>query len=357
MNLRALFLAAAVSLSMPVLPAHAAFHLFRIAEVYSNADGSVQYIVIRESSGSNGENFWAGLQIKTQNAAGVVKTFNVPSNLPSGNTASRSVLLATANFTALGLPAPDFTIPARFVPTEGGTINYANVDTINIPSLPSDGVTAVDRNSNMVPAAPRNFANATVAMTATPVTAVEFYNAGLDHYFISSLAGDIDALDTGRIGGWVRTGLSFTVFPTQAASGGTAQAVCRIIIPPPHGDSHFFGRSAQECSDTLAKFPFMTEETPSAFFIALPTAAVCPAGTVPVYRVFDNRVDANHRYTTSRTVRDQMASMGWLIEGDGPDFVVMCATTAAAPGVASADAQQEAGMPMMPPGYGGYSPP
>ena len=44
-----------------------------------------------------------------------------------------------------------------------------------------------------------------------------------------------------------------------------------------------------------------------------------------VYRVFDARPDANHRYTTSRAVRDQMAAMGWTIEGDGPDFVVMCA--------------------------------
>jgi hypothetical protein len=294
--------------------------------------------------------------VKTRNAAGVVKTFNVPSNLPSSSTASRSVLLATANFAALGLPTPDFTIPARFVPTEGGSIDYAGgTDTINVPPLPNDGVTAVDRNGNHVAAAPKNFANATGAMTATPVTAVEFYHAGLDHYFISALAGDIDALDTGRIAGWVRTGQSFAVFPTQAASGGSAQAVCRIIIPPPHGDSHFFGRSAQECSETLSKFPFMSQETPSAFFIALPAAGVCPAGTVPVYRVFDNRADANHRYMTSRTLRDQMERMGWDVEGDGPDFVVMCATTSAAPSTSVASSDD--GMPVMPPGYGGYSPP
>jgi hypothetical protein len=30
-------------------------------------------------------------------------------------------------------------------------------------------------------------------------------------------------------------------------------------------------------------------------------------------------------HTTDRTVRDLMASRGWLIEGDGPDSVVMCA--------------------------------
>jgi len=34
--------------------------------------------------------------------------------------------------------------------------------------------------------------------------------------------------------------------------------------------------------------------------------------------------DANHRYTSSRIVRDQMTAKGWLAEGDGPDLMVMC---------------------------------
>jgi hypothetical protein len=46
---------------------------------------------------------------------------------------------------------------------------------------------------------------------------------------------------------------------------------------------------------------------------------------VPVYRVYSNRADANHRYTTERAVRDAMVAKGWLAEGDGPDTVVMCA--------------------------------
>ena len=356
MKLRSLLFALVVSPTLSIAPANAAFHLFRIDQVYSNADGSVQYVVIRESTGSNGENFWAGQTLKTTNAAGVVKTFQFPSNLPSSSTASRSVLIATSGFAALGLPAPDFTIPARFIPTEGGSINYASVDSINLPALPNDGVLAVDRNGIPVAGTPKNFANATGAVTATPIAAIEFYNTSLDHYFVSALAGDIDALDTQRIAGWARTGLSFNVFPSQASGGAGVTPVCRIIIPPPHGDSHFFGRSAQECAETLAKFPFMSQETPSAFFISLPNAGVCPAGTLPVYRAFDNRADANHRYTTDRTVRDHMAAIGWVLEGDGPDLVVMCATTTSAPTAANANAG-EAGSPIMPPGYGGYSPP
>ena len=43
------------------------------------------------------------------------------------------------------------------------------------------------------------------------------------------------------------------------------------------------------------------------------------------YRVWDARADTNHRYTTSRTIRDQMVAMGWVAEGYGPDSVIMCA--------------------------------
>ena len=57
----------------------------------------------------------------------------------------------------------------------------------------------------------------------------------------------------------------------------------------------------------------------------LPNAGICPAETMPIYRVFDNRPDANHRYMTDRTVRTAMVARGWLAEGDGPDLVVMCA--------------------------------
>ena len=72
MNLPSISLAGLVAAMLTAIePAHAAFHLFRIDQVYSNADGSVQYVVIREMSGANGENFWAGVSLETTNAAGV----------------------------------------------------------------------------------------------------------------------------------------------------------------------------------------------------------------------------------------------------------------------------------------------
>ena len=102
-------------------------------------------------------------------------------------------------------------------------------------------------------------------------------------------------------------------------------AVCRIYIPPGKGDGHYFGRDAAECDGTMAKNPTFVLESPAFFHLYPPAAGTCAAGTVPVYRVYSNRADANHRYTTDRAVRDAMVAKGWLAEGDGPDFVVMCA--------------------------------
>src|SRR5581483_9042494 len=116
----------ALLLACAALPAQASFHLFKIDQVYSNSDGEVQYVVLRESTGSNGESFWGGQMLTTRNAAGQTKTFTFPRDLPNTNTASRSVLVATPGFAALGLVAPDYIVPARFIPTAGGTLDYAS---------------------------------------------------------------------------------------------------------------------------------------------------------------------------------------------------------------------------------------
>jgi len=48
------------------------------------------------------------------------------------------------------------------------------------------------------------------------------------------------------------------------------------------------------------------------------------AGGVPIYRVFNQRKDVNHRYTTSTAIRDQMVAKGGVAEGYGPNAVALC---------------------------------
>ena len=158
---------------------------------------------------------------------------------------------------------------------------------------------------------------------AVSVSVVEFYNVARDHYFISAATQEIADLDTGVHAGWVRTGLSFKAY---AAATAGASPVCRFYLPPAYGDSHFYSGSPAECAQVMAKYAGFVYETPSAFYIALPdaTSGACPGGTIAVYRVFDNRADTNHRYTTSLAVRQQMQGQGWIAEGYGPSQVIMC---------------------------------
>ena len=159
--------------------------------------------------------------------------------------------------------------------------------------------------------------------TAPTVDVIEFYNSSLDHYFISSLAPEIDALDSGHFRGWVRTGHTFKGYP-QPATG--ASPVCRFYLPPPQ-DSHFYSASTAECSVVAATYPTFVFESPDVFYISLPDTATgaCPSTTVPVFRLYNNRADVNHRYTTDPQIKAQMISQGSIAEGYGPSATIMCA--------------------------------
>jgi len=349
---------AALILLIAASSAHAAFHLFRIQQLYTNADGSVQFVVLRECCNTDGENLLGGVPLRVTEV-GETRTFTFPTNLPSGDTAGRSVLIATQGFANLGLIAPDYIMPTNFLPIGGGSINYAGVSQLTFGPLPTDGRNALLAGGTVAPNLAVNFAGQTASVSATPpaATAVEFFNAGLDHYFVSHIAPEIADLDNGVHPGWARTGQTFRVF---TASSPTTSPVCRFYIPPAKGDSHFYGRGTQECSETATKNPTFVNEDPQFFFVVLPDAGVCPAGTINVYRVFDNRLDANHRYMIDPAVRDMMVSQrNWIAEGDGPNLVVMCVPpnpAAAPPNPPNVPPPNPPNPPdpPYPPGYGGY---
>ena len=155
-------------------------------------------------------------------------------------------------------------------------------------------------------------------------TVVEFYNGTLDNYFITADANEASAVDGGAAGpGWVRTSGTFK------ASG--AVAVCRFygsIAPGPN--SHFYTADAGECAG-LKSLQLSTPLTQKRwnyesldFFTTLPVNKTCAAGTLPVYRAYNNGfargVDSNHRLSTSRAAIDEVVKRGWNDEG-----VVMCA--------------------------------
>ena len=154
--------------------ASAVFHTYRIEQIYSNADGTVQFIVMHESQSSDGENLWGG-HVLTAHGGGVVNSFTFPNDLPSSATSGTRVLIATEGFAALGVITPDYVVPDHFLSTTSGSVNFADVDQLGYSSLPTDGVMALDRNEQPVMNLATNFAGQSVSISAPGPGAVANY--------------------------------------------------------------------------------------------------------------------------------------------------------------------------------------
>ena len=102
---------------------------FQVQQLYSNADGSIQFVMLRETAGQNGHDQLAGKTL-TATRAERTRTFTFPANLPHAATANRSVLIATQGYldappyaTEFRTVAPDYVVPDRFLPTDGGSVD------------------------------------------------------------------------------------------------------------------------------------------------------------------------------------------------------------------------------------------
>lgn len=145
---------ALIVLSLVVsLNTHAAFHLWKINEIYSNADGTVQFIEFTTTFGN--QQFVSGQTVTTQGTS--TKTFSFPGNLPS-DSANKKFLMGTAAVAAASGVTPDFIIPNGFLSLGSGSVNFAGFDLVNYASLPADGTLSIDRTGATATNSPTNFA-------------------------------------------------------------------------------------------------------------------------------------------------------------------------------------------------------
>ncbi|HUQ28280.1 MAG TPA: hypothetical protein VM051_06790 [Usitatibacter sp.] len=166
------------------LPANATFHLWYVNEIYSNADGSVQFIEMKAAS--SGQQFIKNHTIRSTSGS-QTHTYTFPNDLPGdsaegsesggygygygGEMIYKTFLIATQGFTSASSVTPDFVVPNGFLFPAGGTIVFAEgADTLSHGPLPSDG-RALTRDRAPVVPSPVNFAgvSGTVALeTAAP---------------------------------------------------------------------------------------------------------------------------------------------------------------------------------------------
>lgn len=136
--------------------AKAAFHLWDLAEIYSNSSGTLQFIELSTPFGS--QEFVAGQTINVSNiGASLTNMLTLPSNLP-GDSTNKRFLIGTAGVQAAGAPAPDFIMPNGFLFTAGGTINFFGANSGPYTAMPTDGtLSRVWGGGNQVNS-PTNFA-------------------------------------------------------------------------------------------------------------------------------------------------------------------------------------------------------
>ena len=150
---------------------------------------------------------------------------------------------------------------------------------------------------------------------------VEFYHAGLDHYFYTGDGSEIAAIEAGKVGPWTRTGKFFQAVTNPGCPFSDDTVVYRFAGRPGSGpSSHFFTRDRTECGTVDKSSQWDFEGVP---FWARAVAAdgsckragYASGSRIPLYRVWRPFGDSNHRFTTDRAVVDAMVAKGWVDEG------------------------------------------
>lgn len=153
-------------LAAPTAPA-SAFTFWQVHEVFSNDDGSVQFIEFLETQGVNGQRNFDGKLLQTFGPGSpgpeLLEFLLFDQDLPSNQTANRHALVATAGFAALdGAVVPDFVMPDGFLdPDAVVEIRLSTIDTFSFSqgAIPTDGVHSLYRTGPPTrPNSPTNFA-------------------------------------------------------------------------------------------------------------------------------------------------------------------------------------------------------
>ncbi len=143
------------------LPARADLHFWGINEVFSNADGSVQFIEM--FSLLDGQHVLATSLFWEHTFDTDANSFTYQVDLPSPQTANKFFLMATPGFGSLpGGVTPDYEIPTEFFSVSGDSLQFSSVGlsslSFGLGELPTDGVHSLNPNFTTGINSPTNFA-------------------------------------------------------------------------------------------------------------------------------------------------------------------------------------------------------
>lgn len=247
------------------------------------------------------------------------------------------VQISASNIDKLGSPEPYTILWGDGTTTSGIAFSHVerdywgeflyqhDVSASHVYSTAGNGVSvAVQLNGESCNTQPFDvLAGSTPAPTVQPriVPAVEYYHAGWNMYFVTALPNEIAALDGGAFGGvWKRTGQQFNVYALDGAppSSSTVWRFVSTMFSPK--SSHVYTASEDEYDDLIDGEIAGWSLEGSVFSAPMPASdGTCPAGTIPVYRLYNNNTGGapNHRLITDANEFSQMTATGWTPEGEG----------------------------------------
>ena len=186
----------------------AGIHTWDVGEVFSNADGTIQFVEFVEAGGGNGE---IGISGGSTSSNAGPKSFTW-SGAPVANTGFKRYLVGSQSFANLtGAPPVDAIIPLTFnsnpilpffFQPASDTVNFIAYDSCPFTAIPTNGVGSFncETNANQTPNSPTNFAG---GPSGTGSVVAAFANGLLDNFTNTTLQN------------W-----SSTPPPTNQASGG-----------------------------------------------------------------------------------------------------------------------------------------
>lgn len=207
-------------------------------------------------------------------------------------------------------------------------------------------------------------------LKAWKTSVVEYYHAGLNQYFSTAVADNIELLDSLGVAktGWARTGVTYDTVSTNGdpsdlladpADAAALFPVYRFYGDPTGPNTHFYSIISYKVSSTndpatgiriydndvdqLKKIQVLNAGKPNIlhmegmdFRAAVTTTPgakygdvgflACKASWTPVYRLYNgenstrtrpdgSKIDGNHRFAATAAIRAEMINKGWVDEG------------------------------------------
>ncbi|MAB79302.1 MAG: hypothetical protein CMJ89_08105 [Planctomycetes bacterium] len=208
---------------LTTVPALADAHAWEVSEIFSNADGSVQFV--EWFNDEDDEHFMHNETVSTSSGG----FFAFPRPLPHPVTAGRNFLMATAAFAAIpGAPTPDYIMPDGFLDPAGDTIDYSGGDVVSFGALPLDGKSSVTRNGAVLTNAPRNFAN--VSSSVRLAVSGARNGSGVNRNCYSATAPVLGATWNGTITAAGPTANIVAILGYETASSGLVLAGGELLV-------------------------------------------------------------------------------------------------------------------------------